>query len=109
MSEAKARKVCCVDGREPAPTTDPAVEEAAALFKALADENRLGILRQLRREGEVCACEFLPCCGPISQPTMSHHLKVLREAGLIVGEKRGLWIHYRLNAEKIERLRALLP
>jgi ArsR family transcriptional regulator, arsenate/arsenite/antimonite-responsive transcriptional repressor len=82
--------------------------EAAALFRALGDETRLGILRQLREQGEVCVCDFLACCS-LTQPTVSHHLKVLRDAGLVIGEKRGLWVHYRLNPEQMERLRALLP
>ena len=83
-------------------------EEAARLFKALADETRLAILRQLRDEGEVCACDFQACCR-LAQPTVSHHLRVLREAGLVVTEKRGLWVRYRLNPGKLEHLRALLP
>ena len=84
------------------------LEEAEKLFKALADETRLSILRQLREQGEVCACDFRACCD-VAQPTVSHHLKVLREAGLVESEKRGLWVHYRLNAAKLDRLRALLP
>ncbi len=86
----------------------PETEEAARLFKALADETRLAILRQLREEGEVCACDFQACCT-LAQPTVSHHLKVLREAGLVTAEKRGLWVHYRLNPAALERVRALLP
>ncbi len=84
------------------------MEEAALLFKALADETRLAILRQLREEGEVCACDFQACCD-LAQPTVSHHLKVLREAGLINSEKRGLWVYYTLDPEKVASLRALLP
>jgi ArsR family transcriptional regulator len=86
----------------------PDLEEAALLFKALADETRLSILRQLREQGEVCACDFLACCA-VAQPTLSHHLKVLREAGLVVGDKRGLWVHYRLDEAQLARLRQLLP
>lgn len=84
------------------------LEEAARLFRALADETRLAILVQLRKQGEVCACDFLACCE-LAQPTVSHHLKVLREAGLVNAEKRGLWVHYSLNQETIDRLRGLLP
>ncbi|MHB1005699.1 MAG: ArsR/SmtB family transcription factor [Chloroflexota bacterium] len=86
----------------------PDLEEAANLFKALADETRLSILRQLREQGEVCACDFVACCD-VAQPTVSHHLKVLREAGLVVGDKRGLWVHYRLNSVKVRQLQSLLP
>jgi ArsR family transcriptional regulator len=86
----------------------PELAEAVRLFRALGDETRLAILKQLRDQGEVCACDFRACCV-VAQPTVSHHLKVLREAGLVTGEKHGLWVHYRLNPEKLERLRALLP
>ena len=99
---------CCGQPDCSAERRYPDLVEAEKLFKALADENRLAIVRQLREEGEVCACDFRACCT-LAQPTVSHHLKVLREAGLVVAEKRGLWVHYRLNPERIERLRALLP
>jgi ArsR family transcriptional regulator len=98
-------KGCC------APVTErryPGLEEAAQLFKALADETRLAILKQLREQREVCACDFLACCE-LAQPTVSHHLKVLREAGLVNAEKRGLWVYYSLNEEKLAALRGLLP
>ena len=62
----------------------------------------------MREQGEVCVCDLRACCS-LAQPTVSHHLKVLREAGLVIGDKRGLWVHYRLNPEKMERLRSLLP
>lgn len=83
------------------------LEEAARLFKALGDETRLAILRQLQEQGEVCACNFLACCE-LAQPTVSHHLKVLREAGLVKTEKRGLWVYYTLNQEKLSEARAWL-
>ncbi len=99
---------CCRDDDASTRRRYPEHEEAARLFKALADETRLAILRQLRDEGEVCACDFQACCT-LAQPTVSHHLKVLREAGLVTAEKRGLWVHYQLNPAKLERLHALLP
>ena len=80
----------------------------ASLFKSLADETRLAILRQLADQGEVCACDFLACCD-LAQPTVSHHLKVLREAGLVSTDKRGLWVYYHLNREKLETVRSWLP
>ena len=86
----------------------PDLEEAELLFKALADETRLAILRQLREQGEVCACDFQACCE-LAQPTVSHHLRVLREAGLVNTEKRGLWVHYTLNEARLVTARALLP
>lgn len=76
------------------------------LLQAAADPTRLSILRQLSTEGPVCACDFTACCE-VSQPTVSHHLKVLREAGWISGERRGTWIWYSLRPEAVERLRRL--
>ena len=86
----------------------PGLERAARQFRALADETRLAILKQLRVCGEMCACDFVACCG-LAQPTVSHHLKVLREAGLVETDKRGQWVYYRLNAPALEALRVLVP
>ena len=72
--------------------TDPDV----LLLQAAADPTRLAILRQLSDLAEVCACDFTSCCD-LSQPTVSHHLKVLRDAGWIQGERRGTWIWYSLR------------
>jgi ArsR family transcriptional regulator len=82
--------------------TDPDV----LLLQAAADPTRLEILRQLSDTAEVCACDFTGCCG-VSQPTVSHHLKVLREAGWIAGERRGTWIWYSLRPEAVTRFRQL--
>lgn len=84
-------------------TTDPDV----ALFQALADPTRLGIVRQLATESEVCACDFTACCD-VAQPTVSHHLRVLREAGVVSGERRGSWVFYRLTPSAVDRLQALV-
>ena len=84
------------------------LEETAVLFRALADETRLAILRQLREQGEACACDFLACCR-LAQPTVSHHLQILRRAGLVKADKRGLWVYYTLNEEKLASLRGLIP
>ena len=82
--------------------TDPDV----LLLQAAADPTRLAILRQLSEWQEVCACDFTACCD-VAQPTVSHHLKVLREAGWIVGERRGTWVWYSLRAQALERFREL--
>ena len=82
--------------------TDPDV----LLLQAAADPTRLAILRQLSDTGEVCACDFTDCCG-VSQPTVSHHLKVLRQAGWIAGERRGTWIWYSIRPEAVARFREL--
>ncbi len=76
------------------------------LLAAAADPTRLAILRQLSAEGAVCACDFTSCCD-VAQPTVSHHLKVLREAGWVSGERRGTWIWYSIRPEAVARFREL--
>lgn len=76
------------------------------LLAALADPTRLAIVRQLAQETETCACDFTSCCD-VGQPTVSHHLRVLREAGIVTSERRGQWIWYRLAPETAERLGAV--
>jgi ArsR family transcriptional regulator len=66
------------------------------ILQALAEPTRLAMVQQLASSGEICACDFTDCCG-VSQPTVSHHLKVLREAGVVTSERRGTWIYYRLD------------
>jgi ArsR family transcriptional regulator len=83
-------------------TTDPDVR----LFQALADPSRLAILRQLAASEGVCACDFSDCCD-VAQPTVSHHLKVLREAGWVRAERRASNIYYFLRPEAVERFRAV--
>lgn len=83
--------------------------ELERLFKALADRNRLRILNCLLQAGgePVCVCEFQPALG-ISQPTVSHHLKQLVEAGLLEREKRGTFAYYRLKPGALEQVSSLL-
>jgi ArsR family transcriptional regulator len=76
------------------------------LLQAAADPTRLSILRQLSAEGSVCACDFTACCD-VSQPTVSHHLRVLKDAGWIDGERQGTSIWYSLRPEAITRFRGL--
>ena len=92
-----------------APLTEPEAEVLAHRFAALADPTRLRLLSLIadRPEGEVCACELVEPLGK-SQPTVSHHLKVLREAGLIEGEKRGTWVWYRTVPAALDDLRMTL-
>ena len=82
--------------------TDPDV----LLLQAAADPTRLAILRQLSAEESVCACDFTACCD-VSQPTVSHHLKVLKQAGRVESERRGTWVWYRLRPEAAGRMREL--
>ena len=83
---------------------DAAVAHASRLA-AIADPTRLQIVSVIANapDGEVCACDFVAPLGK-SQPTISHHLKVLAEAGLVEGDKRGRWIWYRLAAGGVEEL-----
>ena len=78
-------------------------------FAALADPARLRLLSLLAAAdaGEVCACDFVEPLGK-SQPTVSHHLKVLAEAGLIRGDKRGRWVWYSIVSEELDALRGAL-
>ena len=75
-------------------------KEDAKVFKALSDENRLQILCQLSGT-EKCACVLLDTLN-ISQPTLSHHMRILVDAGLVVGRKEGKWMHYSVSSEGSE-------
>lgn len=78
--------------------------ESAALFKALADPHRLTILASLARaDDEICVCDFTDGL-PLNQPTVSHHLRILREADLVTCERRGTWVYYRLADDARNRL-----
>jgi ArsR family transcriptional regulator len=82
------------------------IDPDVRLLQAAADPNRLAILRQLAIEGTVCACDFSSCCD-VSQPTLSHHLRVLREAGWVRATRRGSWMDYDLEPSAVERFRAI--
>ena len=73
-------------------------EEAARAFKALGDENRLRIARIVAERGDVCACRLLDELD-MTQPTLSHHMKLLRDCGVVKARKEGRWMHYSLNRE----------
>ena len=76
-------------------------EERARVFKALCDENRVRILALLKG-GEKCACKLLEALD-IVQPTLSHHMKILCDSGLVVSRKEGKWMHYSLSREGFAR------
>jgi ArsR family transcriptional regulator len=106
---AMAPRTCCsvVD----APIDERAATELASAFHALADPVRLRLFSLIasQPEGETCACELVEPIGR-SQPTVSHHLKVLYEAGLVDREKRGTWVWYSVRPDRLETLRdALRP
>jgi ArsR family transcriptional regulator len=83
--------------------------ELSAMFKALGDPVRLRLLSMIasRSEGEVCVCELTPAFE-LSQPTISHHLKLLRQAGLVDCERRGTWVYYWVRPETTDRMAAML-
>ena len=82
-------------------------DQLATQFKALADPTRVGIVNTLAQVDEVCVCN-LTAVFQLSQPTISHHLKILREAGLVESSRRGTWAYYRLEPEALTILRAAL-
>jgi ArsR family transcriptional regulator len=99
---------CC------APVTDSVLDEdqarvLAAAFAALADPVRLRLLSIIASAGgeEVCACDLIEPSGR-SQPTVSHHMKILADAGLVTREKRGLWVWYRAAPDRLAALRGVL-
>lgn len=79
------------------------------MFKALADPVRLRLLSLIASHagGEACVCEVAGAFD-LSGPTISHHLKVLRETGLIIGQRRGTWVYYRIHPQVLARLSAVL-
>ena len=81
-------------------------QKTALIFKAFCDENRLQIL-ELLRGGEKCACRLLEELS-ISQPTLSHHMKILCECGLVDARKAGKWMHYSLNCETLAAFQQFL-
>ena len=100
-------ELCC----EPVVYPDVEREQAqrmAQLAKAIADPIRIQLLDVLRKHaGKVCVCELVPLFD-VSQPTVSHHLKVLRDAGLVQSGKRGLWAYYYVVPGAIDELAAWL-
>jgi ArsR family transcriptional regulator len=83
-------------------------ERMAAIAKALGDPVRLQLVDVLRKHaGKVCVCELVPLFD-LSQPTVSHHLKVLREAGIVGSERQGLWAFYYVNTDALEEVSAWL-
>jgi ArsR family transcriptional regulator, arsenate/arsenite/antimonite-responsive transcriptional repressor len=102
-----AGEPCCVPVVYPDVEREQA-ERLAAIAKALADPVRLQLVDVLRKHaGKVCVCELVPLFD-LSQPTVSHHLKVLRDAGLVDSERRGLWAYYYVIPDTLEELAAWL-
>ncbi|MFF2082165.1 ArsR/SmtB family transcription factor [Nocardia sp. NPDC058176] len=91
------------------PLSEPHAAELASVFKALSDPVRLRLLSTIasRANGEACVCD-LSTGIELTQPTISHHLKVLREAGLLDSERRASWVYYRVVPEALQRLSEVL-
>lgn len=106
--ELMLTQACCVPLMD-APLTDAQAQDMAQVFKALADPARLRLLSLIaaQPDREACNCELIEPLG-LSQPTVSHHLKVLHDAGLLARERRGQWIYYRIVPEQMAAVRTAL-
>jgi ArsR family transcriptional regulator, arsenate/arsenite/antimonite-responsive transcriptional repressor len=98
------RPICCASDEPPLPRD--AAHDLATTFKALADPTRVAIVSRLSTAEPVCVCD-LTAAFAVSQPTISHHLRILRDAGLVEVERRGTWSYYRLVPEAIQALRSV--
>jgi ArsR family transcriptional regulator, arsenate/arsenite/antimonite-responsive transcriptional repressor len=98
----------CCSPMQPLRLSHAAAEELATVFKAIANPVRLQMLDILsRQDGQVCVCD-IEGYFDLSQPTISHHLRVMRQAGLLDTEQRGTWVYYFVRPEKMEMLRGVL-
>jgi ArsR family transcriptional regulator len=99
---------CCTPVFEGVIEEEEAVETARALA-ALGDPVRLRIVSLLAAapDGSACGCELESPLG-LSQPTVSHHLRILREAGLVTGHREGRWVHYQVVSQRLDEIRAAL-
>ena len=100
--------VCCAPlAREPLP--EAGAQELALLFKAVADPMRLRLLSMIacHEGGESCVCDLTDAFD-VTPPSISYHLKILREAGLISADRRGTWVYYRINPDVMARMSAVL-
>ncbi|WP_264355598.1 ArsR/SmtB family transcription factor [Pseudarthrobacter sp. MM222] len=106
--EPGTEAACCAPSAKPSLSTDEA-QRRALVFKALADPNRLRLLSIVKAgaSGEACVCDLTEPLD-LGQPTVSHHLKILVEAGLLTREKRGTWAYYSLVPGALEQAAGLL-
>ncbi len=109
VSATKSSPTACCPSVLDAPLDTADAAELAAGFSALADPVRLRLLSILAAApaGEVCVCDFVEPLAK-SQPTVSHHLKVLSEAGLVRGDRRGKWVWYSLDRDRLAALRGAI-
>ena len=108
MSTKTRPEICCVVPTAPTPMRADERERLVAAFKALADPTRLDVFRLIAAQAApLCACDVVDRVA-VSQPTISHHLKVLREAGLITVSRRGVWAYYAVDPGGLALLRESL-
>ncbi len=107
-TKIRASERCCPSVLDAPLNADDAIEMARG-FSALADPVRLRVLSMLAAsaDGEVCVCDFVEPLGK-SQPTISHHMKILSETGLVQGDRRGKWVWYSLNRDRLAQLRSAI-
>jgi ArsR family transcriptional regulator len=103
---ATVTDLCCPSVLE-APLSEEQAGDVAGMFAALADPVRLRLLSLVAAADEVCSCDLQAPLGK-SQPTISHHTKALSKAGLIVGDRRGKWVWWRVVPERLAALQAAL-
>jgi ArsR family transcriptional regulator len=98
---------CCPPVTAPAPLSPDAQQQLVAVFRALGDPTRLDIFRLIASQSEaLCVCDVVGQFD-VTQPTISHHLKVLREAGLVTVSRRGTWAYYAANPRGLELLHGI--
>lgn len=105
ITQAGDAALCCSPGLSQ-PIDRPEAEVLARVLKAVADPARLQLLALIRSGGQVCACDLYEPVG-LSQPTVSHHLKVLTDAGLLHREQRGTWAWFSVNGDRMDELARL--
>lgn len=110
----KTQDKCCAgdgdiveDATTGMPVDASSVTNMSTLFKALGDERRLRIVEMIANEPGICACKLLDAFD-ITQPTLSHHTRILTQAGLLTCYRQGKWAHYSINKPALDAVRALI-
>ena len=106
-STVSAEATTCCTPLSEAPLTETDAAALAHTYAAVADPVRLRLLSLIAAAGEMCSCDLLAPLAK-SQPTISHHTKILADAGLIAGDKRGRWVHWRVEPAKADFVRQVL-
>lgn len=104
---AMAAKASCCPSVVEAPLSETDAESMANVYAALGDPVRLRLLSLIAAAGELCSCDMVEPLGK-SQPTVSHHTRILAEAGLIEGDKRGRWVHWSITKARADFVRRVL-